>query len=210
MRLCYHACEFFKSHSYRKLLLGGCGVFFLSNRIQVNPMWSPCQTKPPPTWKKWRKLVTLNKTWSFRWSVLVHVGSSWFRCIDWFSTLYNIYIYYIILIVYHIYDMRYDPIMIYKLCNYTNFVAKTWTYHLYVSPIFFIICCIPFEKRKKQFVLAMPRNLAICGAVILVVIFALVPNPRIAIWVSWWTRISRKANGGKEELNEKSRIQLNQ
>ena len=27
------------------------------------------------------------------------------------------------------------------------------------------------------------KNLAICGAVILVVIFALVPNPRIAIWV---------------------------
>ena len=26
------------------------------------------------------------------------------------------------------------------------------------------------------------KNLAICGAVILVVIFALVPNPRIAIW----------------------------
>ena len=29
------------------------------------------------------------------------------------------------------------------------------------------------------------RNLAICGAVILVVIFALVPNPRIAIWAPW-------------------------
>ena len=29
------------------------------------------------------------------------------------------------------------------------------------------------------------KNLAICGAVILVVIFALVPNPRIAIWAPW-------------------------
>jgi hypothetical protein len=28
------------------------------------------------------------------------------------------------------------------------------------------------------------KNLAICGAVILVVIFALVPNPRIAIWAA--------------------------
>ena len=26
------------------------------------------------------------------------------------------------------------------------------------------------------------RNLAICGGVILIVIFALVPNPRIAVW----------------------------
>lgn len=33
------------------------------------------------------------------------------------------------------------------------------------------------------------KNLAICGAVILVVIFALVPNPRIAIWVPWWSSL---------------------
>lgn len=47
----------------------------------------------------------------------------------------------------------------------------------------------PTRKKKKTSAEVgiideeLVKNLAICGAVILVVIFALVPNPRIAIWV---------------------------
>ena len=45
------------------------------------------------------------------------------------------------------------------------------------------------------------KNLAICGAVILVVIFALVPNPRIAIWAPGMQRCScRGCFGGGRGL----------